>query len=224
MDICPSILESDATNYLSQIKRLSPYFKYFQIDIADGIFVDNKTAPLNQVIETVKKTDPAELRDITLDFHLMVKDYATEIKKLEEISGMVKIKNVLVHFSVVNNFGFDVLKFSPFSVGIVLNPDESVENLKSSFNLEQIPSIQIMSVIPGAQGKPFMPETLNKIDQLRSLDYRSEIFLDGAVNSKTLPAINEMKSKPDFVCPGSYLTKCPDNELKQRSDYLLKFA
>ncbi len=224
MDICPSILEFDASNYLLQIKRLSPYFKYFQIDIADGVYVDNKTASLDEVIDAIKRTNPVELKDITLDFHLMVRDYETEIKKLETINEKVKIKNVLVHFSVVNNFGFDVLKFSPFSVGIVLNPDESVENLKSSFNLEQIPSIQIMSVIPGAQGKPFMPETLNKIDQLRSLDYRSEIFLDGAVNSKTLPVINEMKSKPDFVCPGSYLTKCPDNELKQRSDYLLKFA
>ncbi len=224
MDICPSILESDASNYLLHIKRLSPYFKYFQIDIADGIFVDNKTASLDEVIEAVKKTDPAELKEITLDFHLMVKDYATEIKKLETLKDFVKIENVLVHFGVVNNFGFDVMKFSPFSVGLVLNPDESVDNLKDSFNLEQIPCIQIMSVIPGAQGKPFMPETLNKIDQLRSLDYRSEIFLDGAVNDKTLPAINGMKSKPDFVCPGSFLTKCPDDELKQRSDYLLKFA
>jgi pentose-5-phosphate-3-epimerase len=69
-----------------------------------------------------------------------------------------------------------------------------------------------MSVVPGVQGNPFLPNTLKKIEQLRVLGYRNKIFLDGAVNDKTIPFINKQKFKPDVVCPGSFLTKAKDLE------------
>ena len=161
MRICPSILEYKAKDYLDQIERLSPYYQYFQIDFADGILVDNKTATLDNFINEVKKNysssevekldSSRQTRTLTFDFHFMVKDYETEIQKLE------KLKN--------------------------------------------IPFLQIMSIIPGAQGKPFIPETLNKIEQLRLLSYRKEIFLDGLVNDQTMTTINSLKFKLDVVCP-----------------------
>lgn len=80
-----------------------------------------------------------------------------------------------------------------------------------------------MSVIPGAQGKPFIEYTVNKVEQLRVLGYRSNIFLDGAVNNKTLPIINSYKFKPDFICPGSFLAKAKEEELPKRVKYLLEF-
>ena len=70
------------------------------------------------------------------------------------------------------------------------------------------------------EGKPFILEALNKIEQLRQLNYRKKIFLDGAVNDKTLPYINSLKYKPDYICPGSFLAKCSDNELKKRVEFL----
>ena len=79
-----------------------------------------------------------------------------------------------------------------------------------------------MSVTPGVQGNPFLPNTLKKIEQLRILGYRFKIFLDGAVNDKTLPFINEQKFKPDVICPGSYLTKT--DQLQSHVDFLNKFT
>jgi pentose-5-phosphate-3-epimerase len=224
MKTCPSFPEHQVENYFHQINRLSPFFQYFQIDFADGILVNDKTASVDDFISTLKQKDPASFKGLVFDIHLMVKDYESEIKKLETIKDLITIKNVLVHYSVVNNFTFDVMNFSSFSVGLVLNPEDTVEKLSGDFNLEKIPSIQIMTVIPGAQGRPFIPDALKKIEQLRMLDYRSEIFLDGAVNDKTLPLINSLKFKPDVICPGSYLTKCNDDDLQSRRDYLLKFA
>ena len=69
-----------------------------------------------------------------------------------------------------------------------------------------------MSVVPGVQGNPFLPDTLKKIQQLRMLGYKPNIFLDGAVNDKTLPIINKLKYKPDVICPGSFLAKAKDLE------------
>jgi ribulose-phosphate 3-epimerase len=116
----------------------------------------------------------------------------------------------------------DIPKLSPIPIGLTLNPSEQVSDLESHYNLDNVPSIQIMSVTPGVQGNPFIPETLNKIEQLRVHGYRFKIFLDGAVNDKTLPAINKQKFKPDVICPGSFLTKAKD--LEKNVEYLKNYV
>ncbi|NCN22109.1 hypothetical protein COW98_01940 [Candidatus Roizmanbacteria bacterium CG22_combo_CG10-13_8_21_14_all_35_9] len=234
MQTVPSILEKDCSQLFYQINRLSPYFQRFQVDIADGIYVDNKTASLDNFIKYLKgsvKTDPYFTNFITLqtlktlifDFHLMVKDYEAEIGKLKKLKNFMKIKNIFIHFSAIVNCKLKIENYSLFPIGLVLNPQDQVTDLASKYDLKQIPFLQIMSVVPGAQGTPFLPETLNKVEQLRNLGYRKEIFLDGAVNEKTLSYIDSLKFKPNFICPGSYLTKCPDKELKNRINYLLEF-
>ena len=222
MDVCPSILEYKDEDYIVTIKKLTPYYQYFQIDFADGTYVDNKTSSLDGFIKIAKETNSQIFAGIVFDFHLMIKDYEEYLKKLEELKKIITIKNVFIHFDLHPEYVVLDTKYS-FSIGLVISPYDQIDDLGLRYNLNIIPAIQIMSIIPGAQGKPFMPETLNKIEQLRKLGYRNKIYLDGAVNEKTLPIINSQKYKPDYVCPGSYLAKSPDGELKKRVDYLLSF-
>ena len=221
MKIIPSILEKDTTSLFYQINKLAPYFSRFQIDITDGIFVPNKTVQIEDISEFIEgsaKTDP--YKNLSFDFHLMVKDYETEIKKLEKLKRFIKINLILIHISVTINYQLSTINFSSIPIGLTLNPQDQVDDLARQYRLKQIPSIQIMSVIPGLQGNPFIPETLKKIEQLRLLGYRSNIFLDGAVNKKTVPMILSRKYQPDFVCPGSYLTKAKN--LIENVEYLKK--
>ena len=206
MQICPSILEPTVDSLVSTINRLSPFYKYFQIDIADGIFVPNKTVQIEDIRDTLNKDC------LSFDFHLMVKDYEKEIKKLEKLRNLITIKNVLIHYSALTTSY--PLRPTPYSIpiGLTLNPQDQVNDLVRHYSLSNIPTIQIMSVTPGVQGNPFLPDTLNKIQQLRVLGYKSNIFLDGAVNDKTIPVINNLKYKPDVICPGSFLTKAKDLE------------
>ena len=105
-------------------------------------------------------------------------------------------------------------------IGLTLNPQDQVDDLARQYNLKEIPFIQIMSVVPGVQGNPFIPDVLNKIEQLRGIGYGKEIFLDGAVNEKTIPVILAKKYQPDFICPGSFLTKT--KSLEKNIEYLNK--
>jgi len=155
----------------------------------------------------------------------MVKDYKTEIKKLEELKKLIKINLILIHFSAIDNClpagkagELKINNLSPLPIGLTLNPEDQVSDLTIHYPLNTIPCIQIMSVTPGLQGNPFLPKTLKKIEQLRDLGYRKEIFLDGAVNDKTIPVILAKKYQPDFICPGSYLTKAKD--LEKNVEYL----
>jgi ribulose-phosphate 3-epimerase len=220
MQICPSILESTADGLMFQINKLSPYIKYFQIDIADGIFVKSKTVQIDDIIKDFKQFN--KYQSLVFDFHLMVADFESDIKKINQLKKLINIKNIFIHFSAISNFKFQISNLSVIPIGMTLNPKDSVNDLTNHFNLKKVPLIQIMSVTPGVQGNPFIPETLNKIEQLRKLDYRNKIYLDGAVNDKTLPFINNLKYKPDVVCPGSYLTKT--KTLKKNVEYLNRFS
>lgn len=216
MQICPSILESTIDGLLFQINKLSPYINYFQIDIADGIFVPNKTVSLDTIISVFKKqANNKTMKQCIFDFHLMVSDFEKDISKLNQLKKIINIKNIFIHFSAIKN-----PMTAGGTIGIVLNPEDKVDDLISHYILNIIPCLQIMSVTPGVQGNPFLPETLNKIEQLRLLGYRNKIFLDGAVNDKTLPFINKQKYKPDVICPGSFLTKAVGKELEKRVKFL----
>jgi pentose-5-phosphate-3-epimerase len=210
MQTVPSLLEKTPQDLFFQINRLSKYFSRFQIDIADGIFVPNKTV---QIDEIEKNLNQLINKNVVFDFHLMVKGYEEEIKKLEKLKEVMKVNYIFIHFPVISN-----LSSSP--IGLTLNPQDQVEDLANQYNLNKIPFLQIMSVNPGFQGSPFLPEMLNKIEQLRNTGYRKEIFLDGSVNEKTIPVILSKKYRPDFICPGSYLTKTEGKELEKRKNYL----
>ncbi len=228
MQTVPSILEKNPQDLFFQINRLSKYFSRFQIDIADGIFVPNKTVQIDDVFKFFESKDFMNfitlqtLKTLSFDFHLMVSDFKTDISKLNNLKKIINIQHIFIHFSVISDFGFRISDLSPIPIGLTLNPEDQVDDLTSHYNLKQIPSIQIMSVVPGVQGNPFLPSTLKKIELLRLLGYRNKIFLDGAVNDKTLPIINKLKFKPDIICPGSYLTKT--KTLKKNVEYLNKLT
>ncbi|MFA6390964.1 MAG: hypothetical protein WCX78_04490, partial [Patescibacteria group bacterium] len=159
------------------------------------------------------------------DFHLMVSDFEADIVKLNLLKRSMQIKNIFIHYSAISDFSVwpqeKILGLSSIPIGLTLNPEDHITDLTDHFTLHTIPCIQIMSVTPGVQGNPFLPDTLLKIEQLRVFGYKSKIFLDGAVNDKTLPIINRLKYKPDILCPGSFLTKAKD--LKKNVEYLESF-
>ena len=220
MQICPSMPLPTMDDLAANINKLSPFYNYFQIDIGDGIFVSNRTVQIDDILKGYKQFNNYQLLDF--DFHLMVSDFEKDIEKLNQLKKLINIKNVFIHLSAISNFELRISDLSLINIGLTLNPQDQVSDLTNHYDLNTIPCLQIMSVTPGVQGNPFIPETLDKIEQLRVLGYKSKIFLDGAVNDKTLPIINKLKYKPDVICPGSYLTKTKD--LKANVKYLNKFV
>src|SRR3989344_4912266 len=222
MQVIPALLENNSNALIKQINRLSPFFKTFQVDIADGIFVPNKTVRIKEINNFLTNNQYLITNNFIFDFYLMVKDYEKEIEKLSNLVSkkIMKINNIFVHFSLLPNYQLLITNYPNFSFGLVLNPEDNVDELKQKYDLNQIESIQIMSVNPGFQGQPFLPHTLKKIEQLRKQNYRHKILLDGAINQDTLPLILSKKYKPDCLCIGSYLTKAEN--LKERIKFLNK--
>lgn len=210
MHIIPAILEKTKEQVKDQINKLTPFFTHFQIDIADGLFVPNKTIQIKD-IESLIKERQSNFKKITLDFHLMVNEYQSEIDTLLSLSQTVAIHTVFVHLLPFekNKLKSDTL---PFTLGIVLNPDDDLSTHWET--VKSLKAIQIMSVQPGFQGAPFLPETLEKITELRKKEYTGEMYLDGGINEKTIPIILKNRSLPDALCIGSYLKEKIPQKIK----------
>lgn len=206
MQIIPAVLEKNPEDFTKQINKLSPYFNHFQIDIADGKFVPNTTVQIEDIISAIEQYNNIAIKQLIFDFHLMVQDYEAGIKLLAQ-QQQITIKNVFIHYSLFPKYEILDARYSPITIGLVINPQDQIEDLARQYDLKKIKAIQIMSIDPGFQGQPFLPDTLNKIEQLRNLSYGNKIYLDGAVNEKTIPVILSKKFKPDILCVGSFFTK-----------------
>lgn len=205
--IIPAILVKTTDELRKQLTALTPFFSHFQIDIADGAFVTNKTIQLEHIAHAIKN-DQLITNNLTFDFHLMVNQPMRETEKIFQLPHSFKVSTVFFHVTV-----FTKLKCTTrYTYGLVLNPEDNIEAHWEI--IQQFPAVQIMSVNPGFQGAPFLPETLKKINQLRKKEYEGKIYLDGGINDKTLLLIMKNNSTPDVVCVGSYLHKDRAQRLK----------
>lgn len=200
MKIVPAFLEKTPEAVKFQMDRIAHGFSRYHIDVADNTLVPNTTVSIEE-ISTVIPAYPG-----TVDLHCMVSDWRKAIDETIKFIAPSKIHVLLIHAQADPDpsvFEEDL----PFPIGLVINEDESIETIRSKYNLTKINNIQIMTIKLGFQGSPFLPNMLNKIERLRQVDYRSTILIDGSVNDKTAPIIMGKPYTPDFACVGSYLIK-----------------
>ena len=199
MNIYPSVLETSSETFKKRLTDYGNIFPHLQIDVADGIYVDNTTISLGELLKIFgSRTSFAE--DHTIELHLMVQDPQQYIQTIKEINSSIPVTRLLLHIDQVQIIDFQNYEFQ---VGLVLNPEHSVDTYWDM--LSQVQTIQIMTISPGKQGQPFLPETIGKISQLREKGFTGEIILDGGMNEKNLDyIIKNSRDLPDTICPGSY--------------------
>lgn len=210
MKIVPAILVNNVENFVQQVNKFAPYYQHFAIDIADGLFVPDKTINLSEIALNLSRIE--SLTALTFDFDLMVKDLTAHLNELVELEKQMKINVIFTH-------SFESFNPRP-NLGIAIDPPIPADTIIQAFELNTLPAIQIMSITPGAQGRAFIPETLQKIEQLRNAGYRNNIYLDGGINNETLHTIFQQQFQPDVLCIGSYLTQAEnvDERVKQLNE------
>lgn len=196
--IIPSVLSKNKAEFIKDWKKVSPYFKYIQVDIMDGEFVKSKNSvtPENTKILTRKHK---------IEVHLMVdgvSKYVTRWSKPKNVHKIIwhyEANPDIEHIQKINAF----LKSKNIKTGLAIKPNTSLAKIKNI--IEDFDTIQFMGINPGAQGRPFQPKVLKNIKALRYRYPNINIEVDGAVNDKTFPAIK--KAGANIVCPGSYFQK-----------------
>jgi ribulose-phosphate 3-epimerase len=195
--IIPAILDKTETDFQKHIEQLanSTGFRegWVHIDFADNKFVPNQTIDVDAVSRF-----PTQLKK---EAHLMV------ARPLEWIGGLKEagFDRVIFHFEAEDNIDevIELIKDAGMEVGIAINPETSIEWLEPY--KDKIDQVLVMGIVPGFQGQPFIPATIDKIKNLKSKDWPLVISVDGAVrdtNAKDL-----VQAGADQLVSGSFLLK-----------------
>ena len=203
--ILPSILSADFANLERDIKELESIgVDIFHIDVMDGNFVPNISFGF-PIIESIR---PKTAK--VFDCHLMIanpENYAEQFCK-------VGCDMVSFHIEATNHADrvIQVIKNNGKKAGIVLNPQTSIDSIK--YLLPKLDYVLIMTVNPGFGGQKFIPEMLEKIEELAKLreekNYNFLIEVDGGINTETSKACRD-KGADLLVC-GSFLFGASNKE------------
>ncbi|MEJ7557906.1 MAG: ribulose-phosphate 3-epimerase [Pedobacter sp.] len=158
--IAPSILSADFGNLQRDIEMINTSAAdWVHVDVMDGVFVPNISfgfPVMKAVAEHAKKP---------LDVHLMIVHPEQYIERFAEAGAAV----ITVHYEACIHLHrtIEAIHDAGCKASVALNPHTSVSLLKDI--LTDLDMVLIMSVNPGFGGQKFIPNTLNKIRELRSM-------------------------------------------------------
>ncbi|MBW2646609.1 MAG: ribulose-phosphate 3-epimerase [Deltaproteobacteria bacterium] len=184
--IAPSILSADFSRLGEEIKSVEEAgADWIHIDVMDGHFVPNITiGPL--IVEAVKRSTK-----LTRDVHLMIENPDAYIADFAKAGSSI----ITVHAEVCNHLHRTIHAIKDLNVkaGVVLNPATPLSAI--DWILEDVDMVLLMSVNPGFGGQKFIPQSIEKIKDLKkSIKQRglnTLIQVDGGINMDTIGMVSE---------------------------------
>ena len=148
---------------------------YIHFDVMDGMFVPSISFGMPVL---------ASIHDATeqfMDAHLMVQEPIRYVEAFQKAGA----DYVTVHLEACEDVKttLDKIHACGMKAGLAVNPETDVKELVPY--LEDVEMILIMSVHPGFGGQKFIPESLDKIREVRAMlnekNLKTDIQVDGGI-------------------------------------------
>jgi ribulose-phosphate 3-epimerase len=201
--IAPSLLSANFLRLEEACDMLNnSEAEYFHLDVMDGRFVPNISFGI-PVIEAIRKATKK-----TCDVHLMI----LEPEKYAEAFAKAGADILSVHIEACTHLHRNIqqIKSLGMKAGVAVNPHTPVSLLEDV--LGDIDLVCLMSVNPGFGGQKFIPQTLQKIKQLRKMidekNLSVKIEIDGGVTLENAKEI--IDAGADVLVAGNTVFKADD--------------
>ena len=201
--VAPSLLSANFLDLRSDLDNINrSEADWLHVDIMDGVFVPN----ISFGFPVLKQI--AQLTNKPLDVHLMIVQPEKFINEIKDLGTMM----MNVHYEACTHLHRVVqqIKDAGMKVGVTLNPSTPVVMLKDI--IAELDMVLLMSVNPGFGGQKFIPQTLNKLRDLRELidstGAHALIEVDGGVNLETGKLL--VDNGADALVAGNAVFKAPD--------------
>lgn len=203
MIVSPSLLSADFGNLAHDLEMINQSkAQMLHLDVMDGVFVPNISFGF-PVIKYVQ-----QLCTKPLDVHLMIVEPQKFVNQVRDCGA--EIMNV--HLEACNHLDRVVQQIhdAGMKAGVTINPATPVCLLRDI--VEKLDLVLLMSVNPGFGGQKFIPNTLNKVHELKELlkekGSKAVIEIDGGVNDVTGSQL--AKAGADILVAGNYVFKADD--------------
>ena len=174
--LSPSILAADFKVLGQEMKKTEENgAAYIHFDVMDGMFVPSISFGMPVL---------ASIHDATeqfMDAHLMVQEPIRCVEAFQKAGADC----VTVHLEACEDVKttLDKIHACGMKAGLAVNPETDVKELVPY--LEDVEMILIMSVHPGFGGQKFIPESLDKIREVRAMlnekNLETDIQADGGI-------------------------------------------
>ena len=198
--LSPSMLSADFNRLGEQFKTLEEAgIKWLHIDVMDGMFVPNISLGV-PVTKSIRKES-----NLYFDVHLMVEEPIRYIDEFVKAGADI----ITVHYEACKDLDATLKKIADNGVksAVSIKPKTDTEVLKPY--LDRVDMILLMSVEPGFGGQSYMPESTDRLRELRKMINESgreiDLEVDGGVNDETIHTV--LDAGANVIVAGSAVFK-----------------
>ena len=184
--LSPSILAADFSILGEQIRAVDEAgAQYIHIDVMDGVFVPSISFGM-PVIETIRKVTKR-----IFDVHLMIVEPERFVKEFAACGA----DSITFHLEATEDADevIDQIHELGCRAGMAIKPKTPIEAVRKY--LEKLDMLLVMTVEPGFGGQKYIPESTERIRQVRhmaqELHTKLDIEVDGGITADNVHVVLE---------------------------------